>query len=165
MAVIKPLWIITLLGAFAVNVLTYAHFPDTISIYREEGGETAAFLARDAFFYTASGLILVINIMFNLIGRWATFLPEPLVFAPKKAIWFQNPRTRKQLYRILKEWVRGFAVLINIVLATIIGLIYSANSTTGTFHLGWLLYMAAVVSVVWLAMYVVLLNDQPEGAA
>ncbi|UZR93978.1 hypothetical protein [Chondrinema litorale] len=159
MKIVKALWIFSFLGCFGVIVLTYAHLPLTVSIGEVESD--ALVISKDAYFYYSTGILLLFNILLNIIGKVIQYVPTQGIIIPNKKLWLTNINTIKELFFLVKSWVRGLAFISNLFLSVVIGIVYDMNSR-GHFVLGWVLYIIAGLAIFWITYFFVLFLSKPS---
>ncbi|MEM1137715.1 MAG: hypothetical protein AAGI07_17890, partial [Bacteroidota bacterium] len=126
MQIVKPLWIISFLGCFAVIVLTYANLDVFVNIgdITTEGFR----LSRDNYFYLSVALLLLLNVILNIAGKAIQFAPKEGIISPNKKQWLTDINTAKELFFLVKSWTRGLALILNLFLSVLFGIIYNQNS-------------------------------------
>jgi len=147
---IKPLWLLSLLGVLAANIVAYAFFPTTVDIYLF-AGELPIFFEKDTLFYLVIGVVLFVNVLFNALGKNLYLLPKPLIFVPNKQKWLEKPN-QKALFRRMKEWTRALALVMNLLMAALIGNIYASNSEVPG-KAAWTFYVVLGLFILWLVTY------------
>ncbi|MDW7693491.1 hypothetical protein R9C00_01955 [Flammeovirgaceae bacterium SG7u.111] len=161
MQLVKIFWFISIIGAFAVNVLCYASFPPVVSYYFDIAGNPEMFIGKELFFYYTFAIILIANILLSLLGKIPAYISKELLIVPRKKLWTQDINTRKELNKKLKEWVRGLAMLINFFIMTILGFIANAN-TENNFSISWVQYLLLFLAICWLIFFFPLFMRKPE---
>ncbi len=159
MKIVKALWIFSFFGCFGVIALTYAHLPLTVNIGEIENDGLV--ISKDAYFYLSIGILLLFNVLLNIIGKGIQFVPTQGIIIPNRKEWLTDINTTKELYFLVKSWVRGFAFITNLFLAVVIGIVYDMNSR-GHFVLGWILYIILGLAIFWIVYFFVLFLSKPS---
>jgi hypothetical protein len=160
MKMIKSLWVLSFLACFAVILLTYANMPISVNI--GENSANSFTVSRNNYFYLATGLFLLLNIILNIAGKSIQFVPKEGIIIPNKKKWLTNVNTVKELFFLVKAWTRGLALILNLFLCTFYAIIYNQNSE-GNFMLGWTLYMIAGMITAWFLYFFVLFFSNPAN--
>jgi len=158
---IRPLWAISLLATLAVNVLAYAYYPDTVNIFFFTDENGSFYMGKEAFFWFVSGVVLFINLLFNIMGRSFAGLPRSFIRVPRRKTWFSTRQTRKQLYLKLKEWVRGIALSVNLFIAALVANIYSINSDIPS-NVGWIIWLSGLIFLLFVLLFFVFFLPGPS---
>ena len=160
MKIIKPLWVLSFLGCFAIILLTYAHLPLNVNIGNIENNGFA--ISKNLYFYYTIGILLFLNVVLNIAGRAIQFVPREGIIIPNKKTWLTNKKSTKELFFLVKAWTRGLALILNLFLCTFYTVIYNENSE-GNFMLGWILYLIAGLLAGWFLYFFVLFFSKPES--
>jgi hypothetical protein len=110
-------------------------------------------MEKGTFFYTAIGVMLLINISLTASGSLLAYVPPAFMLIPRKKQWTATIPNRRQLALYFKAWLRGFAVLLNGLLVVTLGLLYAANEPEGWLDLSGWLYVLAVMALGWLLYF------------
>lgn len=160
MKIVKALWILSFLACFGVIILTYAHLPTTVNIGDIE--KDGFVISRDNYFYLSITILLSFNILLNIIGIAIQYVPKQGIIIPNKKQWLTNINTIKELYFLVKSWTRGLALISNLFLSALYGIIYNQNSR-GNFILGWTLYFIIALTIFWFVYFFVIFLSKPSN--
>ncbi|WP_157637762.1 hypothetical protein [Flexithrix dorotheae] len=162
MVLVKPLWIFSMLGFLAVDLLTYSYFPLSIEVPFGLEEQAQMQVNRSTFFYTAFFIMLGLNVLLNFLGKSLPYVPEALVFVPNKNKWYTNIKTRKEFFANNKSWVRGLALILNMLLSIFLGIIYGKNSDN-SYSLTWTIYLIGMLLAGWLIYFFIMNASKPEA--
>ncbi len=161
---IKVLWVLSMLGFLASALFVYADIGDANTIVQlrlDASGESAFGVSKINFFYVSLFIMLGINVIILLTGYSVPYLPKSLVLAPQKELWLSTPHNRKNFYKRMKDWARGFATIINFFLTCVIFTIYYMNSRN-YFPLAWTYYLCAILAIAWLFAFFPIFKKNPD---
>ncbi|MBX2841567.1 MAG: hypothetical protein KTR26_07330 [Flammeovirgaceae bacterium] len=162
MVLVKPLWIFSMLGFFAVDLLIYSYFPLSVEIPFGLEEEASLQTNRSTFFYSAFFIMLGLNVLLNFLGKNLPYVPEALVIVPNKHKWYTNIKTRKEFYANNKSWIRGLALILNLLLSVCLGIIYGKNSSN-TYSLTWIIFIIGILLAGWVIYFFVMNASKPEA--
>lgn len=158
MKLIKYFWALSLLAFLGLNLLMYIYFPDQVTVVYDNEGNGAVLMNKGDFFYSAMGILLLINIALAIFGNGVLHLPKELLFLPKKSEWLKNKETQQALLFRAKAWTRGLAAIINLFLLTFVGILFSYHYK-GAPDVNYMLYIIPVLFVAWLIYFFVLFSN------
>lgn len=154
----------SLLGFLASALFVYADIGDANTIVQlrlDETGQQTFGLTRTVFFYTSLFTMLGINVIILLAGYSVPYLPKSLVHAPQKEKWLSTPHNRRNFYKRMKDWARGFATIINFFLSCVVFSIYYMNSRN-YFPMRWLYFLCAILAIFWLFYFFPIFKKDPD---
>lgn len=118
-------------------LFAYASMPENVAVTHNEWGKATGFITLESFFYTASGIVLGINIMFWALRDQLVKLDFSKIFPNSQ--WAAN---KKALSDLLKSWVNAFLSFINTYLLFALVGLFNINSTaeqSSDFNYNWIL--------------------------
>jgi hypothetical protein len=146
---IKYFWYLSFLLFLGFILLMYSALPDTMRLTLAEDGSQTLFFSKNTFFYVGLSLLVFLNITLNILAERMAFVPAPFILMPKKDFWLQDFKHRKELSTLLKDWMKGICLCINLFLLAVVGYIYSLNMEVYQVNTLWLIYLIPILIVVW----------------
>ena len=163
MRLVKFFWILSLLGFLGADLFVYGDGPAILNLHFDESGAADYALKKIHFFYYSLVLFLIPNVILMLLGYALPFLPKGIFLVAKKDVWLA-PDNRKVFFRIAKEWIRGFAFILNMFLMFALMGIYYIN-TSHQFPINWGFYFVAICGIGWLFYGIPLFKKHPDDFA
>lgn len=156
-----------IISTFLITIILlfcYANLPEDIAYIFNDDGVASAFTTKPSFFYTAAGIVFIINIMFLLLKNallklnYKTLLPN--------SAWTQSSASLPNLF---SAWIDAFLLAINLfAIFAILGLnnINSRKDQSLDFNYNLLLMLGAVVLLIlifFVPLRVLFTNPKPEN--
>ena len=154
---------------FFIGVLLYIYFflPNQVAVHFNEWGHADNYLSKSQFFYGAGLFAIIFNVAISLLGRFVTALPPKLLPVPNREMWSSTPETRNAFSYILRNWLNGFVVIVNVLLVgTVLVLLQVNNETNADIEdYAWVFVMGIIGVLVWIAYLPVRLLMRPRAVA
>lgn len=108
-------WVLTFLLFFAVLMLSYAFWPEQLRVYELVAGLD---VTREAFFYGALSLFVLVNLAAFVLRRMLEALPI------SSSIYARNEAFKERII----AWFGGLVSAVNVCLITLVGYISLFNN-------------------------------------
>ena len=156
MKAVKIFWLTSFAIYLGVALYVYADAKDILQVSTQDSAGAYELSKQGLFYYGLAGLVLV-NALVLLLANTAPYLAMPF-----KKRWQRDAILRKMFKVRMKEWIRGFALVANLVLLNIQLAVYVANTPLVSFSTNMVFAMLGVVSVVWILAYLPIFSKVPE---
>jgi len=163
MRLVKFFWILSLVGFLAADLFIYGDGPEILNLHLDQNGVPDFAWRKIHFFYYSLTFFLVPNIILMLFGYALPLIPKSILPIPKKQVWLA-PDNRKVFYRVAKEWIRGFAFILNLFFIAAIMGFYYVNSNHD-FPITWMFYIITAMGAFWLLYGIPLFRKHPDEFA
>ena len=154
MKAVKAFWLFSFAGYLAVSLYIYAESSNTLGISNNNNAYDIG--KQELFYYGLAGLVLV-NALVLLLANASPYLSLPF-----KKRWQYNSELRKMYKSRIKEWVRGFALLGNLMLINLQLAIYVLNSPGVNAPVSFIFSAIGVFTIAWLLAFFPLFGKTPE---
>lgn len=163
MRLVRSFWIVSLLGFLAADLFVYGDAPEVLNLHFDAKGEPDLAWLKVDFFYNAFYIGLIPNILLILLGYAVPYLPKSLLLIANKETWLK-PDNRNVFYRVSRDYIRGFAFILNLFFIAAIFGVYYLNSTN-EFPLEWSFYAIGAMGIAWIFYGFGLFRKHPDDFA
>ena len=142
---------ILIVGFIGILLFAYLDFRDIgkpVTLYRDAVGQSMQEVPVDWFFYAPVIFLIVLNILISWMSKMIDGLPLKKLNLPNKAYWFEKEDRSEQLEVVLKSWIYGFAIIINLLFIVLITQIWMTNR-----GLGGQLYQYGLITLVFVLIF------------
>ena len=138
-------------GFIVILLLAYYDVKDIglpVTIYRDAAGESLQEVPIDWFFYVPVVFLVLTNILISWIAKLIDAFPLKKLNIPNKSFWFEDRDRIEKLEIVLKSWVYGFAIILNLLFVVLITQVWMTNR-----GLGGQLYQYGLITLVFVMIF------------
>ena len=142
---------ILILGFIGLLIFAYLDFRDIgkpVTLYRDATGQSLQEIQADWFFYVPVVFLIVLNILISWTAKMIGGLPLKKLNLPNKAFWFEEEDRSEQLEVVLKSWIYGFAIIINLLFVVLVTQVWMTNR-----GLGGQLYQYGLITLIFVLVF------------
>ncbi len=154
MKAVKAFWLFSFAGYLGVSLYIYADASGTLGL--SNSGSNYVIEKEELFYYGLAGLVLV-NALILLLANTAPYLSFPF-----RKRWQYNSELRGMYKGRIKEWIRGFALIANLLLTNLQVAVYSMNTPDSNTPVNFIFTSLGVIFAIWLLAYIPLFGKVPE---